>query len=73
MRRHRSAEVLLPMLALPLLLAGLAMLVLPKPAAYAQPTTGHERAQGGGHDQHRAPARKRNNHHFTLIPRSLMP
>lgn len=72
MRRHRSAEVLLPMLALPLLLAGLAMLVLPEPAAYAQPTAGHERAQGG-HDQRRAPTHKRHSPHFTLIPRSLMP
>lgn len=73
MRRHRSAEVLLPMLALPLLLVGLAMLVLPEPAAYPQPTSGHQRARGGGHDQHRAPARKHQNNHFTLIPRSLMP
>ncbi|MBE2211622.1 MAG: hypothetical protein IAE66_08420 [Xanthomonadaceae bacterium] len=73
MRRHRPAEVILPMLALPLLLAGLAMLVLPEPAAYAQPPAGHGHARDGQHDSHRAPARKRPASHFTLIPRSLMP
>ena len=72
MRRHRPAEVILPMLVVPMLLAGLAMLALPEPAAYAQSPTGHERA-GGKQDHNRAQPRKRQNNHFTLIPRSLMP
>ena len=72
MRRHRPAEVILPMLALPLLLAGLAMLVLPEPSAYAQ-TASHERRADAAHGKHHEPARKRHNSHFTLIPRSLMP
>ncbi len=73
MRRHRPAEVILPMLALPLLLAGLAMLVLPEPAAYAAPAASGARSQDGQHQRHTAPARKRPASHFTLIPRSLMP
>ena len=72
MRRHRPAQVILPMLALPLLLVGLAMLVLPEPAAYAQPPAGHQHADPG-HDHSRTPVRKRQTNHFTLIPRSLMP
>lgn len=72
MRRHRPAQVILPMLALPLLLAGLAMLVLPEPAAYAHTAAGHQHAEPG-HGAQRAPARKRQASHFTLIPRSLIP
>lgn len=72
MRRHRPAEVILPMLVLPLLLAGLAMLVLPEPAAYARPAAGLERADAG-HAPRRAPLRKHPPSHFSLIPRSLMP
>lgn len=72
MRRHRPAEVILPMLALPLLLAGLAMLVLPEPAAYAQSPFGHQRPEAP-QDPQRPITRKRHATHFTLIPRSLMP
>lgn len=72
MRRHRPAEVILPMLALPLLLVGLAMLVLPEPAAYAQTPAGHKHTDTD-HTPSQKPTRKHHNSHFTLIPRSLMP
>lgn len=71
MRRHHPAEVILPMLALPLLLAGLAMLVLPEPSAYAESPAGHERTDQ--RHERRPPVRKHRPSHFTLIPRSLMP
>lgn len=70
MRRHRTAEVILPMLALPLLLIGLAMLALPTRAA-SDPS-----AIDASYPPHAgaAPAkRKPTPVHFSLIPRSLLP
>lgn len=70
MRRHRPAQVILPMLALPLLLGGLAILALPEPAALASPVPGHDAPTP-------VPAAHRTRHHhasyFNLVPRSLMP
>lgn len=57
MRRHRPAQVILPMLILPLLLASLAMLLLPEPGTTAT----------------RYDAPRSHGAYFTLLPRSLMP
>ncbi len=57
MRRHRPAQVILPMLILPLLLASLAMLLLPEPGTAAT----------------RYDAPRSHGAYFTLLPRSLMP
>lgn len=72
MRRHRPAQVILPMLALPLLLAGLAILALPEPAALASPIPGHGAAKSAP-ATHRTPARRHHASYFNLVPRSLMP
>lgn len=57
MRRHRPAQVILPMLILPLLLASLAMLLLPE--------------TGSASARHDAP--RGHGSYFTLLPRSLTP
>ena len=72
MRRHRPAQVILPMLALPLLLAGLAILALPEPAALASPVPGHDASRHAPAPR-RAPARHHHASSFNLVPRSLMP
>ncbi len=57
MRRPRPAQVILPMLALPLLLVALAMLLLPDAAS----------AEG------RAAGSRGHASYFSLVPRSLLP